>query len=408
MSKRFKAEIEFKKNASVQHYQDILKKHGTIDVVIGGPPCQGFSNANRQKNHAVSQNNMLIKQYIRAITELKPKAFVMENVSMLRSEIHRFYMSRDEKESIDLLSVPTIVDKIELLPKGHYIVNAEAIVKDPEKIAKYLWNPDSYLLANIIFKKNLQFGKIRSMLTSNKNKFSIFAHELQEKKDIDDAIYREDVRLGAVLESCLNEDAPIEDLLPCLLQPILTQRMLGKALEIIDNDLLVEKYTYEDGVYASIRSYAVLDYLKKILGSEGNNYAIDCGVLGAADFGAPQKRMRFVVMGIKKDISTNIALPNKKFSPENYRKVSDALEDLQDVSPVYDVVEDQNGIVLNFPSSVLSPLAMQLRDSAILHNHIITRTRETALERFGALKQGENFHNLVDELKSDVQGKPTE
>lgn len=61
-----------------------------IDVVIGGPPCQGFSNANRQKNHIISMNNSLVKEYFRAVKEIRPKAFVMENVSMLSSETHRF------------------------------------------------------------------------------------------------------------------------------------------------------------------------------------------------------------------------------------------------------------------------------------------------------------------------------
>ena len=48
-------------------YREIQESYGPIDVVIGGPPCQGFSNANRQKSYAVSQNNMLVKQYIRAV-----------------------------------------------------------------------------------------------------------------------------------------------------------------------------------------------------------------------------------------------------------------------------------------------------------------------------------------------------
>ena len=39
---------------------------------------------------------MLVKQYIRAIRELQPKAFVMENVSMLRSDVHRFYLDEDD------------------------------------------------------------------------------------------------------------------------------------------------------------------------------------------------------------------------------------------------------------------------------------------------------------------------
>lgn len=84
-------------------YKELEKQYGKIDVVIGGPPCQGFSNANRQRNHAISQNNMLVKQYIRAIVELQPKAFVMENVSMLKSDVHRFYL--DKKIRILLLSI---------------------------------------------------------------------------------------------------------------------------------------------------------------------------------------------------------------------------------------------------------------------------------------------------------------
>ena len=38
-------------------YADILAEYGQIDVVIGGPPCQGFSSANRQKSATISLNN---------------------------------------------------------------------------------------------------------------------------------------------------------------------------------------------------------------------------------------------------------------------------------------------------------------------------------------------------------------
>jgi DNA (cytosine-5)-methyltransferase 1 len=50
-------------------------------VMIGGPPCQGFSNANRQTNFLTNPNNMLVQYYINAI-KANPncKVFVLENV----------------------------------------------------------------------------------------------------------------------------------------------------------------------------------------------------------------------------------------------------------------------------------------------------------------------------------------
>ena len=49
---------------------------------------------------------MLVKQYIRAIRELQPKAFVMENVSMLRSDIHRFYMEETDLDIVEEYQIP--------------------------------------------------------------------------------------------------------------------------------------------------------------------------------------------------------------------------------------------------------------------------------------------------------------
>ena len=89
--------VEMQGDVCAADYDDIKRRYGDIDVVIGGPPCQGFSNANRQKNTAINQNNMLVKQYLRAILELQPKAFVMENVSMLRSDVHRFFMEKKDE-----------------------------------------------------------------------------------------------------------------------------------------------------------------------------------------------------------------------------------------------------------------------------------------------------------------------
>jgi DNA (cytosine-5)-methyltransferase 1 len=48
-----------------------------IDIVIGGPPCQGFSSANKHHRVINDPRNELYKYYIKAIEKLAPKIVVM-------------------------------------------------------------------------------------------------------------------------------------------------------------------------------------------------------------------------------------------------------------------------------------------------------------------------------------------
>lgn len=50
-----------------------------VDVVVGGPPCQGFSMANRQRL-IDDPRNYLYKSYVEAVKRINPPFFVMENV----------------------------------------------------------------------------------------------------------------------------------------------------------------------------------------------------------------------------------------------------------------------------------------------------------------------------------------
>ena len=101
------------------NFKILTEKVGRIDVVIGGPPCQGFSNANRQKNHIISMNNSLVKEYFRAIKEIEPRAFVMENVSMLSSDTHRFYDSYCDHEVVEALELDMRDDDL-VISEGDY------------------------------------------------------------------------------------------------------------------------------------------------------------------------------------------------------------------------------------------------------------------------------------------------
>ena len=49
-----------------------------IDLIIGGPSCQGFSRAGRRDKS--DPRNMLFGEYVRVINEVKPKYIVLENV----------------------------------------------------------------------------------------------------------------------------------------------------------------------------------------------------------------------------------------------------------------------------------------------------------------------------------------
>lgn len=53
-----------------------------IDVVIGGPPCQGFSQKGRRKT-IHDERNFLFKYYVKVVKLVRPKYFVMENVPNL-------------------------------------------------------------------------------------------------------------------------------------------------------------------------------------------------------------------------------------------------------------------------------------------------------------------------------------
>ena len=57
----------------------------SVDVIVGGPPCQGFSSLGKQD--AEDERNLLWREYATTITRAEPRWFVVENVAtFLRSE----------------------------------------------------------------------------------------------------------------------------------------------------------------------------------------------------------------------------------------------------------------------------------------------------------------------------------
>ena len=67
---------------SPEKVEEIIDRQ-SVDVIIGGPPCQGFSIAG--KRIVEDDRNKLYKSFVRMVSYFKPKAFVMENVPNILS-----------------------------------------------------------------------------------------------------------------------------------------------------------------------------------------------------------------------------------------------------------------------------------------------------------------------------------
>lgn len=64
------------------HESELHSLRGTIDLVAGGPPCQGFSFAGRRDKD--DPRNFLFTRYVQLVQDVQPKALVVENVPGMR------------------------------------------------------------------------------------------------------------------------------------------------------------------------------------------------------------------------------------------------------------------------------------------------------------------------------------
>lgn len=101
------------------------------DVIVGGPPCQGFSALNREKKG--TERNRLWEEYVRAVEEVRPKVFVIENVDrFLKSD--EFMNLLGEVGEGGRLSDYRLVD-----PPG-----ADPMDTEERRIKRYLLNSADY------------------------------------------------------------------------------------------------------------------------------------------------------------------------------------------------------------------------------------------------------------------------
>lgn len=71
-----------------------------VSVIIGGPPCQGFSNMGN-KNSA-DPRNMLFESYVKIVDAIRPECFLFENVKGLRTMFEGRYLKMVIRSFLDI------------------------------------------------------------------------------------------------------------------------------------------------------------------------------------------------------------------------------------------------------------------------------------------------------------------
>lgn len=376
----------------------------SVDLVIGGPPCQGFSNANRQKNTLISSNNQLVKHYLRAIEHLKPKAFVMENVKMMRSSTHKFFYSPKDLDELRVLGF-----EVRLKLEEYPLANSTQFDQELLHFSNNMLECERYCLKKEILQKFTTLlrntsseTKFNKYIRKNKSMIDTLLRSWDEHhKDIWSDIYRQfwsatKENLSNYVELFSNYDSVVESIRTV----VDVQKVFHKMCEIEQNDIEFQPIEQLNGeLIVKLRTYNVLEYVLAKL--ESLHYEIDKGVLNAAHFGVPQERERLFIIGVKKE---SIASSNSVKLPEGYIKekhqfntVYHAINDLEKYAP------KTNCNALPIPKGDREsshPLTRYLDNDDTLYNHIMTDTRDTALQRFEKISQGQNFHDLSDENKT--------
>lgn len=377
------------------NFAELSTKLGGIDIVIGGPPCQGFSNANRQKSSVVSMNNSLVKEYFRAIREIRPLAFVMENVSMLQSDIHRFYDTVDDHEEIEQLRIELRNDVIALSKHEIHEIDTLPLVQNRELLNTIIFPDKLYMLLHTLNKNKGAEKRLKKYI--EKNDISIINQIEKYLADVPDTEYNlyNAVRLRAIQDG-LARSQNISVYSEQLSELIEYQKSLLTAKEIYDNGILC---TFEHRVntqhtIAHVRSYSVLDYINAVL---RDDYKQVGSTVNARWFGVPQERLRYIRVGIRSDIASNceISLPQEP-ADIPFITVGEAISDLQNCKVSFS--REERGVDYSKSDLPISEYARSLRYDGLLYNHITTETTPEALVRFKALKEGENFHKLPKEL----------
>lgn len=184
------------------------------DLLLGGSPCQGFSFAGKSLNFEDPRSKLFF-EYVRALEELKPKYFLLENVNM-------------KKEYIDTITKYIGVEPIKI---------NSSLVSAQNRVRLYWTN-----IPNVTQPEDTGI-KLRDILEKNKNwnKATILGRRLNKEGK------REDYNKNIKIVQCLEVRASNRDKSNCLTtvakDNVLTPLPIGRHKDVYGRGLQYRNLT---------------------------------------------------------------------------------------------------------------------------------------------------------------------
>ena len=301
----------------------LIEKIGNqeIDVVTGGPSCQSFSLGGRRKKYDKRDN--LFMHYLKVIRKLRPKYFVMENVSgILTKDKGKFKdaVMSEIRSIIDDKEVPRLLDFLEKTPMKSEFIHSCIVAKVKMELADD--SQEEQCRNSFIQLIEAQYKSLTKQIAYRTSKSDrnvntirhglVLLKRAKEREAIIDAIIQEKT------EAYIDNDFFV--------------KAMDKFIEFIDDDVIIKNIReafgriedfedYQEDVaelvdmiglfplsldecFTMIKEYSEENVEEKLndITKDIRLYQIGAPiVVNASDYGVPQNRERVLFIGCRKD-----------------------------------------------------------------------------------------------------------
>ncbi len=320
-----------------------------IDVVTGGPSCQSFSLSGRRKKFDKRDN--LFLHYLKVIKALRPKYFVMENVSGILTKDHGKFkeaVMNEIRSIIDDDVVPQMIEYIRGLlertksefVKSCYIAKINMELADENQEDSY--RDEFFALIDKQYKeltKQIEYQKSKSDVNVNTIRHGLnLLKRSKEREAITNAIIQEKT------EAYIDNDmfmAPMNEFIAFLDDDSIIKNIndaFGNIEDFEESQELVSDIQEMVGLYSltldecflSLREYAQNDNTEDEYDDLLRNIRLyninDPIVVNSSNYGVPQNRDRVLFIGCRKDQQLITEIPATVDADEKvciYEAISD-------------------------------------------------------------------------------------